>query len=93
MPLINYETNLMLTWSADCAISGAARATKLIINHAKFYIAVVTWSTQVNTKFLQQLKSGFKHVINWININKKKQPQNQNFDFLIDPNFHGVNRL
>ena len=42
MPLINYETSLMLTWSADYAISGAARATKLIINHAKFYIAVVT---------------------------------------------------
>ena len=42
MSLINYETNIMLTWSADYAISGAARATKLIINHAKFYIAVVT---------------------------------------------------
>ena len=42
MSLINYETNLMLTWSADYAISGAATATKLIINHAKFYIAVVT---------------------------------------------------
>ena len=39
----------------------------------------MTLSTQENTKFLQQLKSGFKRIINW---NK-----------LVEPSFQGVNRL
>ena len=32
------------------------------------YVPVVTLSTQDNAKLLQQLKSAFKGVINWINI-------------------------
>ena len=30
MSLINYETNLILTWSADCVISGVTGETKFI---------------------------------------------------------------
>ena len=35
------------------------------INSTKLYASVVTFSTQVNAKLLQQLKSGFKRSINW----------------------------
>ena len=34
------------------------------ITHTKLYVPVVTLSTQDNSKLLQQLKSGFKRVIN-----------------------------
>ena len=30
MPLINYETNLILTWSADCVISSVTGETEFI---------------------------------------------------------------
>ena len=44
---------------------------------------------------MQQLKSGFKITINWNKYESKVtlQQQNQYLDFLIDPNFQGVNRL
>ena len=64
MPLINFEINLILTWSADCVISSAIAATKFAITDKKCYVLVVTLSTQDNTKPLQKLKSGFKRTIN-----------------------------
>ena len=35
------------------------------ITNTKFYVPVVTLSTQDNVKLLEQLKSGFKRTINW----------------------------
>ena len=68
MPLINCETNLILTWSTNCVIVStnvANQNTALKITDTKLYVPVVTLSTQDNSKLLQQLKSGFKRVINW----------------------------
>ena len=42
MPLINYEINLILTWSEDCVISSATGETKFKITDRKFYDSVVT---------------------------------------------------
>ena len=55
----------------------------------------MTLSTQENTKFLQQLKSGFKRVINWNKYLSKPEllAQNQNLNHLVEPSFQGVNRL
>ena len=55
----------------------------------------MTLSTQENTKFLQQLKSGFKRVINWNKYLSKPEllAQNPNLNHLIEPSFQGVNRL
>ena len=68
MPLINCEVNLILTWSSNCllisTLSPNQNAT-FAITDTKLYVPVVTLSTQEYTKFLQQLKSGFKRVINW----------------------------
>ena len=74
MPLINCERNLILTWSANCAISEGDRAATFTITNTTLYVPVVTLLTQDNTKLLQQLKSGVKRTINWNkNINQKCQ--------------------
>ena len=65
MSLINWEVNLILTWSKDCVIFFATGETKFAITETKLYVPVVTLSTQGNAKLLQQLKSGFKRTINW----------------------------
>ena len=56
---------------------------------------VVTLSTQENTKFLQQLKSGFKRIINWNKYLSKPEllAQNPNLNHLVEPSFQEVNRL
>ena len=68
MPLINCEVNLILTWSSNCVLIATGTQNQnatFAITDTKLYVPVVALSTQENTKFLQQLKSGFKRVINW----------------------------
>ena len=98
MPLINCEVNLVLTWSSICVLV----ATNVQIQNATFeitdtklYVPVVTLSTQENTKFFQQLKSGLKRVINWNKYLSKPElsAQNPNLNHLVEPSFQGVNRL
>ena len=78
MSLINCEINLILAWSKDCVISSTTGATKFKITDTKFYVPVVTLSTQDNAKLLQQLKSGFKRTINWNNYQTKVSTERQN---------------
>ena len=95
MPLINCEVNLILTWSSTCVITNSDGAGTFAITDTKLYVPVVTLSTQENTKFLQQLKSGFKRVINWNKYLSKPEllAQNPNLNHLVEPSFQGVNRL
>ena len=68
MPLINSEVNLILTWTASFVIVSTKVANQnatFAITDTKLYVPVVTLLTQDNAKLLQQLKSGFKRVINW----------------------------
>ena len=58
MPLINFEVNLILTYSSTCVITNSNGAGAFAITDTKLYVPAVTLSTQENTKFLQQLKSG-----------------------------------
>ena len=97
-PLINCEVNLILTWSSTCVLVSTNIANQnatVAITNTKLYAPVVTLSTQENTKFLQQLKSGFKRVINWNKYLSKPEllAQNQNLNHLVEPSFQGVNRL
>ena len=93
IPSINFEINLILAWSKNCVISEGDRALTFAIADSKLYVPVVTLSTQDNTKLLQQLKSGFRHTVNW----NKYQPKvsierpNEYLDYLIDLSFQGVN--
>ena len=68
MSLIHCETNLILTWSTSCIIYEVDRATTFEIPDTIPFVPLAILSTQDNTKLLQQLKSGFKRIINWKNI-------------------------
>ena len=94
MSLINCEIN----WSEDYVIVAtnvAAESTTFSIIDTKFYVSVVTLSTQDNVKLLEQLKSGFQRTINWSKYQPKVSTErpNQYLDFLIDPIFQGLNKL
>ena len=98
LPLINCEVNLILTWSANCVIVStnvADQNATFAITTTKLYVPVVTLSTQDNAKLLQQLKSGFKKVVNWNKYlsNPELLAQNPNLNDLVEPSFQGINRL
>ena len=98
IPLINCEINLILMWSGNCVIVSTNVANQnatFAITDTKLYVLVVTLLTQDNAKLLQQLKSGFKRVINWNKYLSKPEllAQNPNLNHLVEPSFQGVNRL
>ena len=95
MPLINCEFNIELTWSKDCVITNSYGAGKFAITETKLYVLVVTLSIQDNAKLLQQLKSGFKRIINWnkYESNLKTFAQNGYLNYLINRSFQRVNTL
>ena len=98
MALINCEVNLMLTWSDNCVIVSTDTANQIAtfaITDTKLYVPVVTLSTQDNAKLLEQLKSGFKRLINWNKYLSKPEllVQNPNLNHLVEPSLQGVNRL
>ena len=97
MLLFNCETNLILTWSANCDIAGCTtsnQATSFSITNTKTYVSVATLSTDDNPKLLQQLKSGFKLTIRWHKYQSKVtiQTWNQYLDYAFDSNFQVLNR-
>ena len=95
MPLINCEVNLILAWSKDCVITNSTGEGKFAITETKLYVPVITLSTKDNDKLLQQLKSGFKKIINWNKYKSsiKTLTHNRYLNYLINLNFQGVNRL
>ena len=98
MSLINCEVNLISTWSSSCVLISTAiqnQNATFAITDTKLYVPLVTLSTQGNTKFLQQLKSGFKRVISWNKYLSTPEllAQNPNLNHLVEPSFQGVNRL
>ena len=94
MPLINSEVNLILTRSSTCVITNSTGAGTFERTDTKLYVPVVTLSTKENAKLLQQLKSGFKRVINWNKYLSKPEllRRNASLNYLIEPSFQGVNR-
>ena len=70
-------------------LSNDSKSITFAIIDTKFYVPIVTLSTQDNTKFLQQLKSGFKRTINWNKYESKisAQAQSPYLVFLINSSF------
>ena len=93
--LINFEINLILAWSSTGVITNSTGAGAFKRNDMKLYVPAVTLSAQDNSKLLQQLKSGFKRVINWNKYLSKPEllRRTPNLNHLIEPSFQGVNRL
>ena len=64
--MINREVELILT--ADCVIiytNVNNQVPKFTITETNLYVSVITLSTKDNTKFLPQLKNGFRRTITW----------------------------
>ena len=73
-------------------LSNDWKATTFKITDTKRFVPI---KTQDNANLLQQLKSGFKRTISLNKYQSKvtiKAP-NPYLDYLIDPNFQGVNKL
>ena len=95
MPLINCEVSFILTWSSTCVITNSTGAGTFAITDTKLYVPVIFLSEQDNSKLLQQLKSGFKRVINWNKYLLKPEllAKNRNSDHLVEPSFQEVNKI
>ena len=109
IPLINYEVELILTWSKNCVLvdttekeaegdnpaTVAPSGLEFQITDTKLYVPVVTLSKENHTKCLEQLKLGFKKTIKWNKYRSQVtvQSNNNSLNFLIDPTFRNVNRL
>ena len=98
IPLINCELNLILTWSTNCVIVSTDvenQNATFQISDTKVYVPVVTLSTQDSSKMLQNLKSDFKRKIirNKYLLKPELLAQNSQLNHLVEPSFHGVNRL
>ena len=90
MQLINCEVNLILHGHPPVFF-----LLQMEKQNLKLYVLDITLSTQDNVKLLQQLRSGYKRTINWSKYesNIKTFAQNRYLNHLINPSFHGVNRL
>ena len=86
---------MILTWSSFCVISNSTGEGAFEITNTKLYVPVVTLSTQDNSELFQQLKSGFKRVVNYNKYLSKPEllARNRNLNYLVEPSFHGGNRL
>ena len=108
MSMINCEVSLILIWSGEYVITSMERRVvtnkrrdvsptnaTFQITDAKFYVPVVTLSTEDDNNFLQQLKSGFKRTLKWNKYRSEMTNQTitNNLNYLIDPTFIKVNRL
>ena len=53
------------------------------------------WSKNYAIKFLQNIKQGFKRAISWNKYRSEitTQPENNKFDYIIDPIFRKIYRL
>ena len=93
-PFTNCISEINNTQIDNATVNPNQNAT-FTMTDTKLYVPVVTLSTQENTKFLQQLKSGFKRVINWNKYLSKPEllAQNPNLNHLVEPSFQGINRL
>ena len=95
MLLINCEISLILSCFDKFALSNDTKLTTFAITDTKLYVPAATLSTQDNAKLLEQLRSGFKRIIDWNKYQSKvlTERENQYLGFLIDLRFQGVNRL
>ena len=103
MPLINYEIELILTWSKNCVLANmtkrdtegdnpvivAPARLECQITDTKLYVPVVTLLKENDAKLLEQLKPRFKRTIKWNKYRSQMtvQSNNSNLNHLIDPTF------
>ena len=65
MPLINYQINLLLIWSASCFITNLTSTRTFTITYTKIYVSMVTLSSQNSRTLIQNLKLVYKQTNSW----------------------------
>ena len=98
LSLINCEIELDLSWTKDCVLieqNNNITSVNLVITSTKLYVPIATLSINDNSKFLQNIKQGFKRTISWNKCRSEiaTQPKNNNLDYLIGPTFRNINKL
>ena len=98
LPLIFCDVDLELRWRKDCILVHGDNNTtgvEFSIESAKLYVPAITLTNDDNVKFLDNLKSGFKREVEWNEYESKNVSITPGpyIDHLVDPSFHGVNRL
>ena len=82
---------------ADPAVAGINNSTNATfqMTNTKFYVPVVTLSTENDKTPLEQLRTRFKKTIKWNKYRAEisNQTQNNNLNYLIDTTFTKTNRL
>ena len=65
------------------------------INNAKLYVPVVRLPVNNNTKYLEDIKQGFKRTVSWNKCKSeiKAKSRDNNLDYMIDPTFRIINEL
>ena len=108
--MVNCEVSLTLSWSGTCVITSMEKrilvarqpnrgdspeSATFKKTDCKWYVPVVTLSTENDNKLLEQLKTGFQRTIKWNKYRSEmsNQTKNNNLNYLIDPTFTNVNRL
>ena len=63
----------------NCLIlaNNADQDTRFPMTDTKLYVPFVTLSTQINSKLLEKLKSGFERTINWDKYQSKLSTERQ----------------
>ena len=100
-PLINFEIELISTWSKNCILADMTEANnpqtglEFQITGTELNVPVVTLSKENDKKLLDQLISEFKRTVKWIKYRSQMslQPQNNILNYLIDPALTKVNRF
>ena len=65
MPLINCKIHLELIWTKNCVMYDNDDNTTFKITNRKFYVPIVTLSTEDNVKLTKQLNKGFRRPVYW----------------------------
>ena len=79
MPLINYEMNLILTWSDKCLLPNDKKATTFAIAHTKLHVTVATCMLQLKImqNCLNNKNQVLKEQLTETNFNQKYQYKHQ----------------
>ena len=76
---------MILSWSKSCVLVDMLTrdAEEFKMRDTTLYVPVITLSKENNTKFLEQLKSGFKRIIKWNKYRSQMTVQSQNNNLII----------
>ena len=82
---------------ADPEVAGINNSTNAIfqMTNTKFYVPVVTLSTENDKTLLEQLRTSLKRTIKWNKYRSEisNQTQDNNLNYLVDTKFTKTNRL